>query len=201
LALRMEISERFNQAISEFDLLNAQDPNHRMMNGEAIPYELFFANKMTDWVFQLDTNASEVVRIAARCQHLCRWEIPRKSYPEGRVGYLTWRKELKSFHADKSAEVLKRVGYDDVTIERVRGINLKQGLGRDKDVQIIEDALCLVFLEQQFDDLISKTEEDKMVTIIQKTWAKMSDLAREKALALKLSDEGSRLVSHALGCE
>ena len=197
----METRERFNQAIAEFDLLNAQDPNHRTVNGETVPYELFFANQMTDWVFQLDSNASEEVLLAARCQHLCRWEIPRKNYPEGRVGYLTWRKELKSFHADKSGEVLKKLGYDRVTIERIRTINLKQGLGKDKEVQIIEDALCLVFLEEQFDDLITKTEEAKMIRIIQKTWAKMSDQAHEMALALKLSDEGSRLVADALGCE
>jgi len=194
----MEASERFNKAITEFDLLNAQDPNHRMVDGESVPYELFFANKMTDWVFQLDPDATEVVRLAARCQHLCRWEIPRKDYPEGRVGYLTWRKDLKSFHAKKSADVLRKVGYDDVTIDRVRSINLKQGLGKDAEVQIIEDALCMVFLEEQFDLLIAKTEEAKMITIIQKTWAKMSDMAHKKALALELSEEGARLVKKAL---
>ena len=91
-------SEKFNRAVAEFDLLNAQDPNHRMIDGEAVPFELFFANRMTNWVFQLDPDASDVVRLAARCQHLCRWEIPRSEYPEGRVGYLTWRKELKLFH-------------------------------------------------------------------------------------------------------
>jgi hypothetical protein len=153
---------------------------------------------MTDWVFQLDPDATEAVRLAARCQHLCRWEIPRKEYPEGRVGYLTWRKDLKSFHADKSADVLKEVGYDDLTIDRVRSINLKQGLGKDNEVQIIEDALCMVFLEEQFDDLIAKTEEAKMIVIIQKTWGKMSDLAHKKALALELSEEGARLVKKAL---
>ncbi|MCZ6673839.1 MAG: DUF4202 domain-containing protein [Verrucomicrobia bacterium] len=194
----MKSSDRFNQAIAEFDLLNAQDPNSRMVDGEAVPFELFFANKMTEWVFHLDADASEVVRLAARCQHLCRWEIPRAEYPEGRVGYLTWRKDLKRFHADKSTTVLAKVGYDTTVIDRVRAINLKQGLGRDPEVQLIEDALCLVFLDQQFDDLIAKTDEEKMVRIIQKTWAKMSDQARQEALELTLSKEGTRLVKRAL---
>jgi hypothetical protein len=198
LAGIMNGSERFNLAISEFDLLNAQDPNHKMVDGEEIPYELFFANKMTEWVFQLNPNAPEAVRLAARCQHLCRWEISRSSYPEGRVGYLTWRKDLKSFHADKSAEVLRSVGYEEALIERVRAINLKQGLGKDDELQIIEDALCLVFLEQQFDDLIAKTDEAKMIGIIQKTWPKMSDKAHQLALELEFSVTAKDLVNKAL---
>ena len=195
----MEASERFKKAIDEFDRLNAQDPNSQDVNGEAVPYEVFFADCMTEWVMKLDSQASEAVRLAARCQHLCRWEIPRKSYPEGRVGYLTWRKDLKRFHADKSAEVLREVGYEEELVERVRAINLKQGLGKDEEVQIIEDALCLVFLEQQFDDLIAKTEDDKMVRILQKTWGKMSEQAQQEALKLSLSEKGALLVQLALG--
>ena len=194
----METSESFNRAIAEFDMLNAQDPNHRIVDGEVVPFELFFANKMTDWVFQLDPEASQVVRLAARCQHLCRWEIPRSSYPEGRVGYLNWRKDLKSFHADKSAEVLKEVGFDDASIERVRDINLKKDLPNDLDVQVIEDALCLVFIENQFDNLIAKTDDEKMISILQKTWSKMSDKAKGLASSLSLSENAQRLLNLAL---
>jgi hypothetical protein len=194
----METSESFNRAIAEFDMLNAQDPNHRIVDGEVVPFELFFANKMTDWVFQLDPEASQVVRLAARCQHLCRWEIPRSSYPEGRVGYLNWRKDLKFFHADKSAEVLKEVGFDDASIERVRDINLKKDLPNDLDVQVIEDALCLVFIENQFDNLIAKTDDEKMISILQKTWRKMSDKAKGLASSLSLSENAQRLLNLAL---
>ena len=198
LSCRMNEPDRFNRAIAQFDMLNAQDPNHRLVDGEAVPFELFFANKMTDWVFQLDSNASEVVRLAARCQHLCRWEIPRSSYPEGRVGYLNWRKNLKSFHAGKSAEVLKEVGFDQSTIDRVRDINLKKNLESDPEVQVIEDALCLIFIENQFDDLIAKTTDEKMISILQKTWNKMSDKAKKIASFLILSDNAQRLLKLAL---
>lgn len=194
----METTDRFNRAIAEFDLLNAQDPNHRTIDGEAVPFELFFSNRMTDWVFRLKPNASEAVRLAARCQHLCRWEIPRTDYPDGRIGYLTWREDLKTFHADRSAEVLKQAGYDSVTIERVRSINMKRQPGSDPEVQLIEDALCLVFLENQYDDLISKTAEGKMISILQKTWKKMSEQAHEAALGLEFSERGLKLVKKAL---
>lgn len=194
----MESSERFNKAIAEFDILNAQDPNHRTVDGENIPFELFFANKMTEWVFRLNSNATEIVKLAARCQHICRWEHPRSDYPEGRVGYLTWRKDLKTFHANLSAEILRKVGYDEDTIMEVRAINLKKDLGGNADVQLIEDALCLVFLDNQFDDLIAKTPEEKMLNILQKTWKKMSKAAHQQALALELSPEASKLLSKAL---
>ncbi len=195
----MENSERYNRAIAEFDLLNGQDPNLRTIDGKPAPFELFFARKVTEWIFRLDPDASEVARLAARCQHLCRWEIPRSDYPQGRVGYLTWRRDLKVFHADRSAEVLEKVGYDGPTIDRVRSINLKKGLGRDAEVQLIEDALCLVFLDEQFDDLAAKTDEEKMVRILQKTWKKISKRARELALDLSYSENGSRLMGKALG--
>lgn len=198
LPVLMDLSDKFEGAVAEFDRMNSQDPKQREVNGEQIPYEVFFADCMTRWILRLNPEASEVVQLAARCQHLCRWEIPRKSYPEGRVGYLTWRKDLKSFHAEKSVEVLSKLGYEDSVVERVRAINLKQGLGKDPEVQLIEDALCMVFLEQQFDDLIAKTEEAKMVSIIQKTWVKMSEQAQQEALKLKLSEEGARLIGLAL---
>ena len=190
----MENSERFHRAIAEFDLLNGRDPNRRMVEGEAVPFELFFARRLTEWVFRLDPAPSEVALLAARCQHLCRWEIPRSDYAKGRVGYLTWRRDLKAFHADRSAEVLEKVGYDSQTIDRVRSINLKKGLGKDAEVQLIEDALCLVFLQEQFDDLAAKTPEEKMARIMKKTWKKMSKRARHMALELKFSEKGAKFL-------
>ena len=190
----MENSDRFHRAIAEFDILNGRDPNHRMVEGEAVPFELFFARRLTEWVLRLEPAASEAVLLAARCQHLCRWEIPRSDYPMGRAGYLAWRRDLKVFHADRSAEVLEKAGYDSQTMDRVRSINLKKGLRKDAEVQLIEDALCLVFLEEQLDDLAAKTPEEKMVRILRKTWRKMSQQARQMAMELELSENGARLM-------
>ena len=194
----MENSDRFHRAIAEFDLLNGRDPNRRMVEGEAVPFELFFARILTEWVFRLDPAPSEVALLAARCQHLCRWKIPRSDYPKGRAGYLAWRRDLKAFHADRSAEVLENAGYDSQTIDRVRSINLKKGLGKDAEVQLIEDALCLVFLQEQFDDLAAKTPEKKMVRILRKTWRKMSKRARRMAMELELSEKGGKLLRNNL---
>jgi hypothetical protein len=123
----------------------------------------------------------------------------RSSYPEGRVGYLKWRSDLSKFHAQITTQLLQSIDYDPETIEKVREIVLKRRLKTDPDVQIMENALCLVFLEFQFDDLIEKQPDEKMIDILQKTWAKMSDPGKEQALILKYSGKASMLLGKALG--
>lgn len=186
------------QAFELFDQANSLDPRRIECGGETYPLELFFSQRRCDWVSSLQPDASAALLLAARSQHLRRWEIPRSTYPLGRPGYLKWRTELKSFHAQHSEEVLRSVGFSEQVIERVRQLNLKKDLGKDTECQVLEDALCLVFLEYQFDDLIAETEETTMVEIVRKTWAKMSEKAHQAALGLPLSDTAKSIVAKAL---
>jgi hypothetical protein len=190
---------RFDAAIARFDAENAKDPKHVQCDGVDQPYELVYSSWLTDWVMRLAPEASEPLRLAARCQHLCRWEIPRDSYPATRAGYLKWRQVLKEFHADKAAEILRAVGYDDETIRQVRDLNLKKNFPADADCRVLEDALCLVFLERQFTELAAKTTEEKMITALQKCWGKMTEPARTLALGLNYSEPEKRLLQLALG--
>lgn len=190
---------RFSEAIRRFDEENARDPNVVHVEGVAHPHELLYAKRLTDWVLRLCPEASEPLLLAARCQHICRWVIPRSMYEMTRSGYLRWRTDLKQFHARKSAEILREVGYDYATIARVSDLNLKKQFGRDPDCQILEDALCLVTLQYQLSDLVAKTEPAKMMGILQKTWKKMSKPARDYALALPFSETEKRLIEQALG--
>lgn len=190
---------RFTAAIARFDAANAKDPKHILCDGVEQPYELVYSRWLTDWVSRLAPEASEPLRLAARCQHLCRWEIPRDAYPATRAGYLKWRQVLKEFHADKAAEILREVGYDAATIQTVRDLNLKKNFPADADSRVLEDALCLVFLERQFADLAAKTTEEKMVTALQKSWGKMTEPARAIALGLSYSEPQKRLLKLALG--
>jgi hypothetical protein len=189
---------RFRETIAAFDALNRQDPHLIKIAGESIPKELHDALAMTRWVELLDPNASETVHLAARCQHLCRWEVPRDSYPDGRTGYLKWRTDLKKRHAQKSSEILQAHNYDSAMIDAVMAINMKDGLKSNHEVQLIEDALCLVFLECQFESYLDQWEEDKVIRILQKTWVKMSPRGHGAALKLKLSDRAGRLLQQAL---
>lgn len=191
----------FENAMARFDEENGRDPNVEIDAGVAHPRELLYARWLTDWVRKLAPSASESLRLAARCQHICRWTIPRQDYPMTRAGYLQWRNDLKQFHAKKSGEILREAGYDDTTIAKVRELNLKKNFPADPDSQILEDALCLVFLEHQLAPLARKTSEDKLVGAIQKTWKKMSPAARERALGLSLGATERGLVERALATQ
>src|SRR5262245_47224931 len=181
-----------------FDEENSRDPNQETVNGQARPREAVYAQWLTDWVLRLSPEASEPLRLAARCQHLCRWMIPRDSYPMTRVGYLQWREALKKFHAQRAGEILREVGYPDDVIERVQQLNLKKNFPRDPEGRVLEDALCLVFLEHQLADLAAKTAEDKMINAIQKSWGKMTQAGRDAALRLPYGPCEKALLEKAL---
>jgi hypothetical protein len=196
--MNLDDERAFREAIRRFDEANAQDPNTILLGNRPIPYELFYAERLTEWVGRLRPNASTALLLAARCQHICRWLIPRDSYPRTRAGYLKWRTDLKQFHAKKSAEIMAESGCSPGLIERVQELNLKKNLGNDEELQVLEDALCLVTLQHQLSDLIRKTEREKMISILQKTWKKMSTGAREEALQLDYGRAERSLLEEAL---
>lgn len=189
------MNEKFQTAIRRFDEENSRDPNPE--NGR--PRELLYAERLTDWVLKLCPSASEALRLAARCQHICRWESPREHYPMTRPGYLKWRADLKKFHAEKSGAMLRAVGYDDDAIRRVQDLNLKKNFPADAECCVLEDALCLVFLEFQFAALVAKSDDEKMINAVRKSWAKMTEAARAEALKLNFGEREKNLVARALG--
>lgn len=191
-------SARFDAAISAFDEANRRDPNKESENGQPYPREWLYARWLTNWVQRLEPNASEELLLAARCQHIERWKIPRAEFPAGRRGYLDWRNRLKQYHAQRAGEILQQVGYPEETIRRVQALNLKENIKGDPEMQVLEDALCLVFLEKQFHEFKQKTDQRRMLRIIRKTWDKMSPQARDIALNFNLSPEDRQLIEQAL---
>ena len=135
-------------------------------------------------MLRLDPEASEALRLAAACQHIRRWEIPRGGYEAGRRGYRRWRTDLAEMHAGIARQILGAVGYGEQTITRVEALLRKIGLGRDPEVQTFEDAICMVFFEMDFLELAAKHDDEKMVDILRRTWAKMSPAGHEAARAL-----------------
>jgi hypothetical protein len=190
--------DALEKALELFDAENARDPNPESDAGVPHPRELLYARRLTDWLLKLAPEVSESLRLAARCQHICRWMIPRDTYPMTRAGYLRWRNDLKQFHARKSAEILRRAGYGQEMIQKVIDLNLKKNFPAEAESRTLEDALCLVFLEFQFADLARKTAPDKIINAVQKTWQKMTPAGRERALGLPLGPEEKRLIQRAL---
>ena len=182
-----------------FDEENSRDPNSEPSDGVDRPRELVYAQWLTDWVLKLSPEASEELRVAARCQHLCRWMVPRDSYPMTRGGYLQWREGLKKFHAQRAGEILREVGYPMEVVSRVQSLNLKKNFPHDPESRVLEDALCMVFLERQFGQLASKTTDEKMINALQKAWKKMTPAAHKLAQQLAYNSREKELLERAFG--
>ncbi len=194
----MVSTDRFQRAIDRFDNANAEDPNQEVVDGVARPRELVYARRMTARLDRYRPDAPEPVRLAARCQHIRRWTSARTDYPDGRAGYRQWRTGLARFHASTAAAILREVGYDDALIARVESLLRKEQLKADPDVQLLEDVICLVFLEHYLTDFAPKHDEDTLLGVLAKTWRKMSEEGRQAALALELPAVARALVERAV---
>jgi hypothetical protein len=191
-------NKRFHAAIARFDAANREDPRRITFQGRDCPHELLYAERMTHWLEQLVPDASEVLQLATRSQHIRRWEIPRSEYPMDRAGYYRWRIRLYGFHAEKAGAILREVGYDEATAARVEELLQKKNLKTDPEMQLLEDVICLVFLEHYFADFSKEHEPDKVVNILRKTWGKMSPRGHAAALALEMPPEARTLLERAL---
>jgi hypothetical protein len=188
----------FQRTLAELDGLHAKDPRRVDVDGQPLPKELWHAGRMSAWLERVVEAPSELVQIAVRSQHLQRWEVPRSEYPEGRVGYLTWRRDQGKRAGETTARVMEAAGYSAEEAAEVSRMIRKQGLGRDPGTQAVEDCACLVFLENYFADFSRQVEHDHLVRIVQMTWKKMSPRARELALELPMSGEARAVVEEAL---
>jgi len=190
----------YEAAVAKIDAANAEDPNLEEEKGEKVPKELLYGKRMATMMEEVYPEASEVLKLAARSQHIRRWEIPRESYPMDRKGYLLWRTNLKGFHANLAKEILESSGYDASALQKIEDLINKRRLKSDPETQALEDVVCLVFLKFYFDDFIIKheKEEDKLLGILQKTWHKMSPKGHEKALSLSHSESALALINKAL---
>ena len=191
-------TERFERAVAAIDAANADDPNRIEVDGVSQPKERAHAAMASAWVRRLRPDADEALLLAAHGHHVRRWEIPRSDEPEGRSGYLRWKRRLQQHHADVLGSLLADAGYEPETVERVQQLVRKERLRTDPDVRTLEDALSLVFLETQFADLAARLEEDHMVDVVAKTLRKMSDDGRRAALEFHLGEREARIVHRAV---
>ncbi|MGH8978148.1 MAG: DUF4202 family protein [Acidimicrobiia bacterium] len=189
---------RFDAACAAVDTANAADPTVVTVRDATGPKEVLHAELVTEWVHLLRPGASEALLLAARGHHFRRWTVPRASYPSGRAGYLRWRRDLHEQHARELGDLLTGVGYEVATIERVQAIVRKRGLGEDPEVQALEDALCLVFLETQLTDLAAKLAPEKLAAVIEKTTQKMSAAGRAAIASVPLDADARAVLARTV---
>jgi hypothetical protein len=182
--IKPAMTSQLTEAFDAFDAYNSKDPNIVVYNGKEYPREVLYAMRMTDRLNVFAPDAAEHVKLAARCQHIGRWEIARTQYAMDRKGYLQWRNAEKQHHADIATKILKKCGYDEHTIEAVSFLLLKKQLQSNPDTKLLEDVICLVFVEFYLSDFATKHEDEKLLNILQKTLKKMSPRAIADATKL-----------------
>lgn len=192
-------TEAYTKARAAIDAAHAADPK-RAADGRAA--ELVYAENIERWVVKLVPDAPEILRLAARCQHLERWTTPRDSYPLDKPGYHAWRRGLYVKQAERAREILLAAGVSEAEADEAATWVSKTGLKTNDGSQALEDAACLVFLENEIVDFATTHPdyaEEKYVDILRKTWRKMSPAAQEAALALELPAPIAALVKRAVG--
>lgn len=189
---------RFEAAIRKFDETNAADPNTEILAGQMYPKEVIYAQRMSECLNKVAPHASEALQLAVRCQHIRRWDISRKDYPMDVQGYNKWRNTLKKHHADIAGQILTEIGYEQEIVERVQFLVQKRQLKIDPEVQLLEDVICLVFLQYYFLDFAQQHSEEKVIDIVQKTWRKMTPQGHDLALKLDLPPAAQDLIGKAL---
>jgi len=192
------VQPELTAAFAAIDAANAADPNIIEWRSERWPRAQLQGVLATEWIETLDPRASDEALLAARAHHVHRWTIARTSYPDDRVGYLRWRRALKEVHAEVVGELLPPAGISAAAVARVQALVRKEGLGRDPETQLVEDAICLTFLETQFEDLAARLDHERLVSAVQKTVVKMSDQAVGLVAQTRISPAARAALNDAL---
>ncbi|MEI7617145.1 MAG: DUF4202 domain-containing protein [Actinomycetota bacterium] len=192
------LSQQLLDACAVIDAANALDPTVIVVRGESVALALAHGRLATDWVRHLNPEAGDALVIAARAHHLRRWEVPRTTYPEGKAGYLRWRKDQKARHARDVEVILNAAGYDALTIQRVQVLIRREQLKTDPDTQVLEDAACLVFIETQLAEMAPRFDRDHLLEVIRKTAAKMSAAGLAAVALLPIGAVEHELLAAAL---
>ena len=187
----------FDAAVAAIDAANAGDPTSVMVRGAAHPLAQVHGVLAAEWMADLHPGASGAWLLAARAHHLRRWELARSEYPEGRAGYLRWKRDQRARHGRDIAALLAEVGYDDDTIATVQALVRRDSLVADPGAQAVEDVACLVFLETQLADVAGKLSHDHLVNVLRKSLAKMTPAAQQAAGRIPLTDAQRAILAEA----
>lgn len=172
------MSARKQAVLDAIDAANTQDP--KLEDGH--PEALLYGQRMSAELDRLFPDASDVLQIAARGQHVERWKLARTEYPEGRAGYLAWRRAQGVHHAEIVAGLMTEAGYAEDQAQAAGHMLRKEGIKRDPEVQALEDVICFVFLKWYFHPFAAKHSAEKIQRIVEKTTRKMSAEGRARVL-------------------
>lgn len=191
----MDAHDRARQLI---DAAHAADPKRA---ADDRPAELVYADRMEAWVARAAAEPTPLLRLAARCQHLERWSVPRDTFPMDRPGYLKWRQSLYKKQAARAQELMLEAGMSSAEAAEAATWVAKIAPKTNPGTQALEDTACLVFLENEIEAFAAEHADyprEKFVDIIRKTWKKMSPRGQDLAKSLALPPAITELVAEAI---
>ncbi|NQY65175.1 MAG: DUF4202 domain-containing protein [Alteromonadaceae bacterium] len=191
-------NSRLEAVLSAIDNINKEDPNQTVVDGISEAKELLYGHYMSACLEQYWQDANELLKIAVRAQHIKRWHLKRAEFDEGKAGYFKWRIALGKFHAETTEAIMLKNGYSTEESQKTAAVIRKEKLKSNSDSQTLEDVACLVFLLHYFDEFSGKHSEEKIISILQKTWGKMSEKAHDIALSFALPEHLAKLVAKVL---
>jgi hypothetical protein len=190
-----DLSRRYEAAAAAIDAANADDPTLVSVRGHEAPLAQVHGQLAVEWIERLVDEPDEALLLAGRAHHLRRWELPRDRYPEGRAGYLRWRRDQKARHASDVAEILAPCGYRNDEIERVQRLIRREAVD---GASAVEDAACLVFIETQLAGLTQRMDHDLLIEVIRKTARKMTVEGRACVAEIPLEERARSVLAEAL---
>ena len=186
------------QYYTELDAYQNTDPARTEHGDLTCSKALAYSLTMSDMAQRFCPEASHALALAIRYQHIGRWNYPRADFPEGRTGYLTWRKSLYTVHANLAAELITQISGDTKLAQEVATIIAEKVSQREGDSQALEDVACLVFLQNSLAGFIEKYPSEKLNAIILKTWNKMSPRAQKWSANLAFTPNEQQALENAL---
>lgn len=189
------ISEaQYQKAKAKIDQEHSLDLSIQTDNGIEYPAELLYSNRMLSILDLVLPESNNVIKLAAQCQHLKRWQVPRDLYPYDRRGYHEWRRVVMDFQLEQTRIILSEAGIDDADITEITKILHEQGNKLNRDSQVIMDTACLVFLRWYMEPFASKHQNEKVADILKKTMRKMSSHGVKLIQKLELSSTSKQLI-------
>ncbi|BFM11560.1 hypothetical protein R50072_17130 [Simiduia litorea] len=190
--------EVLTSILAAIDFRNSKDPQQVEHFSKTLGAAELYGLRMSERLKTFCDTPTAALVIATRAQHIERWHLARSDYPMDRPGYHRWRTDLAKHHAQITTDILTDHKLDADLIEEVAALLKKENLKSNPNTQILEDVACLVFLEFYLADFASKHSEEKLISIIRKTWRKMSESGQQTALSLTFEPHIESLIKKAL---
>ena len=193
---QMVISEKqYNKAVVLINSVHQLDPNSETVDGIEIKSELLYCQRMLSILKKVQPNASLELQLAAQCQHISRWSIPRATFPTGKKGYYEWRAAIMKHQLSVTTSVLQQAEINGQSIEIIVDALKNKADKSNINASIIEDTACLTFIKWYLVPFAGQFDPEKAKVILQKTANKMSERGLKLISEIELSKDVLNVLS------